>query len=53
MLIGCEGGPCTSRLVRYPPPIEIAEGPLGVYVLDERGTPEQPDYVYVYVAERM
>jgi hypothetical protein len=53
MLVACEGGPNSSRLVHYPPPLEIDIGHLGVYVLHDRGTPEQPEYVYVYIAERM
>jgi hypothetical protein len=52
MLVPCEGGPCTSRLVLFPPPLELPEGSLGVYVLDERPG-EWPELVYVYVAERM
>jgi hypothetical protein len=39
--------------VRFPPPAEILEGPLAVYVLDERGTDDEPEYVYVFVPERM
>jgi hypothetical protein len=53
LLVPCEGGPCTSRLVRYPPPLEFEEGHLGVYVLDERGPADDPEYVYVYVPERL
>ncbi len=53
ILVACDGGPNISRLVRFPPPLEIDVGRLGVYVLDDRGTREQPEYVYVYVAERM
>jgi hypothetical protein len=39
MLIPCDGGPSTSRLVRYPPPLEIEERG-GVYVLIDDGRPE-------------
>lgn len=34
---GHGGGPCTSRLVTYPPPIEILDGG-GIYVLNDDGT---------------
>ena len=51
------GGRCVmpgiARLVHFPPPLEIEVGHGGVYVLDERGDPDQPEYVYVYVTERM
>ena len=53
LLVPCEGGPCTSRLVRSPPPLEFEEGHLGVSMLDERGPADDPEYVYVYVPERM
>jgi hypothetical protein len=53
MLVACEGGPCGSQLVRYPPPLEIEEGRRSVYVLDERGTADKPEYVYVFVEEKM
>ena len=46
MLIRCEGGPCQSRLVRYPPPIEI-EDRGGVYVLVDEGEPERWWYEFV------
>lgn len=39
MLIPCEGGPSSSRLVRYPPPLEIEERG-GTYVLVDDGPPE-------------
>ena len=39
MLIPCDGGPCRSRLVRYPPPLEIAERG-GTYVLVDDGPAE-------------
>jgi hypothetical protein len=53
MLIACEGGPWISRLLRYPPPFEIEVGTDGVYVLDERDTPDGTYPVYVYVPQRM
>jgi len=53
MLISCEGGPGIARLVHYPPPLEIEEGHHGMYVLDERGDPDHPEYIYVYVDEKM
>jgi hypothetical protein len=46
MLIPCAGGPCTSRLERYPPPLEIEERE-GMYVLADDGSPEQWQYVFV------
>ena len=56
MLISCEGGPLWSRVVYYPPPLEIEVGNDGVYVLDERpgsGGVSGNDWVYVFVPERM
>ena len=46
MLIPCEGGPSISRLVRYPPPLEIEERG-GIYVLVDDGPPEQWRYDFV------
>ena len=46
MLIRCEGGPSTSRLVRYPPPVEIAEHG-GLYVLVDDGPLEQWRYDFI------
>jgi hypothetical protein len=46
MLIRCEGGPSTSRLERYPPPVEIVER-TGVYVLVDDGPPTQWWYEFV------
>jgi hypothetical protein len=46
MLIACEGGPSRSRLVRYPPPLEIEERG-GVYVLVDDGPPERWRYQFV------
>lgn len=46
MLIPCDGGPSTSRLVRYPPPLEIEERG-GMYVLVDDGPPEQWRYDFV------
>lgn len=46
MLIPCDGGPSISRLVRYPPPVEI-EAPGGVYVLIDDGRPELWRYEFV------
>jgi hypothetical protein len=48
MLVWCSGGPSTSRLVRYPPPVEIAELG-GTYVLVDEGPPEH--WRYDFVAE--
>jgi hypothetical protein len=46
MLIPCEGGPCISRLVRYPPPLEIEERG-GMYVLVDDGSAEHWTYEFV------
>ena len=46
MLVPCQGGPCTSRLVRFPPPLEIDE-PGGVYVLVDDGRPDEWRYDFV------
>ena len=49
MLIPCDGGPCTSRLVLFPPPLEIEERD-GVYVLVDDGSPESWRYDFVTAA---
>ncbi len=46
MLLPCDGGPSQSRLVRYPPPLEIDERD-GQYVLVDDGPPEQWHYQFV------
>jgi hypothetical protein len=46
MLIPCAGGPSISRLVRYPPPLEIEERG-GVYVLVDDGPPELWRYEFI------
>ena len=46
LLLGCEGGPSQSRLVHWPPPLEIAERG-GMYVLEDDGPPESWRYVFV------
>jgi hypothetical protein len=46
MLIPCEGGPSISRLVHYPPPLEILEGD-GMYVLVDDGPPTHWRYDFV------
>jgi hypothetical protein len=46
MLIPCDGGPSRSRLVRYPPPLEIDERE-GTYVLLDDGPPERWRYEFV------
>ena len=46
MLVPCTGGPSISRLVRFPPPLEVAaEG--GLYVLVDEGPPEAWSYEFV------
>ena len=53
MLIGCRGGgPSRTRLVRYPPPLEITEHG-GMYVLVDDGPPADWRYDWVpVVADR-
>ena len=46
MLIRCDGGPSQSRLVRYPPPLEVEETE-GLYVLVDDGPPDQWWYQFV------
>ena len=46
MLIGCVGGPSQSRLVTWPPPLEIVERG-GMYVLDDTGEPDEWRYLFV------
>jgi hypothetical protein len=46
MLIPCEGGPSISRLVRFPPPFEIAED-AGMYVLVDEGPAHLWHYDFV------
>ena len=49
MLIRCEGGPAISRLVTFPPPLEVSVTG-GLYVLvDEDERPE--DWFYDFVPE--
>ena len=46
MLIGCEGGPCQSRLEAFPPRLEIQEK-TGIYVLVDDGPCETWTYLFV------
>lgn len=47
MLIPCAGGgPCISRLVYYPPPLEVEERG-GMYILVDDGPPDQWRYDWV------
>jgi hypothetical protein len=46
MLIRCEGGPSTVRLVPYPPPVEIEERG-GIYVLVDDGPAELWRYDFI------
>ena len=50
LFIRCDGGPCISRLVTYPPPLEIADSG-GLYVLNDDGP--QHDWVYFWLATDM
>lgn len=49
-LVACEGGPCggLGLLVELPIPLEVEREGGGIYVLDERGTDEDPEYVYIW-----
>jgi hypothetical protein len=49
LFIGCDGGPCTSRLETFPPRLEINERD-GVYVLHDVGP--RYEWVYVFVPRR-
>lgn len=44
--VPCHGGPCTSRLERFPPRLEISERD-GMYVLEDDGPRESWRYVFV------
>jgi hypothetical protein len=46
MLLWCEGGPSRSRLVTFPPPLEIDERG-GIYVLVDHGPPQGWHYQFV------
>ncbi len=46
VFVRCEGGPCISRLVDYPLPLEIADWG-GLYVLDDDGTQDEWNYFWV------
>jgi hypothetical protein len=46
MLLPCDGGPSQSRLVRWPPPLEIDER-HGMYVLVDDGPPEHWRYEFI------
>ena len=46
MLIPCDGGPSTSRLERFPPPLEVEER-TGTYVLVDDGEPAEWRYLFV------
>ncbi len=46
MLVPCEGGPSISRLVEFPPPLEIEEH-NGLYVLVDDGPTGEWRYEFV------
>ena len=50
ILLPCDGGPSQSRLVTFPPPVEIAERG-GLYVLEDSGPPA--DWCYRWVPEAL
>jgi hypothetical protein len=46
MFLQCKSGPCTSRLERFPPPLEIEERE-GTYILEDDGPIEECRYLFV------
>ena len=46
LFVRCEGGPCRSRLERFPPPFEVEENG-GTYVLVDGGAPLEWTYLFV------
>jgi hypothetical protein len=46
LFIPCEGGPSTSRLECWPPPLEVEERD-GTYVLVDEGPPQDWRYLFV------
>jgi hypothetical protein len=46
MLLRCDGGRRSSRLERFPPPLEVEERE-GVYVLVDDGPPSEWRYIFV------
>lgn len=46
IFIACEGGPCQSRLERFPPRLEVEERD-GLYVLADEGPRDEWRYVFV------
>ncbi|HTU37880.1 MAG TPA: hypothetical protein VMF35_07675 [Acidimicrobiales bacterium] len=46
LFVQCEGGPCRSRLERFPPQLEIEERG-GMYVLVDEGDPADWRYLFV------
>ena len=46
LLVRCEGGPCQSRLERFPPQLEIDERG-GMYVLIDEGDPANWRYLFI------
>ena len=46
MLIACDGGPSNSRLIHWPPPLEIPDRG-GLYVLTDDGPLEQWHYHWI------
>lgn len=49
MFVQGEGGPCLSRLERFPPQLEIEERG-GTYVLIDRGEPHEWRYLFVPIS---
>ena len=46
LFVGCEGGPCASRLETFPPRLEIEER-TGTYVLVDDGP--RSDWRYLFI----
>ncbi len=51
VFIGCEGGPCLSRLETFPPRLEIPEKG-GIYVLVDDGPHDAWTYLFVATIDR-
>lgn len=52
-LVAAEGGPCggLGLLVPLPIPLEVEREGGGLYVLEERGSEDEPEFVYVWVEQ--
>ncbi len=50
-LVACEGGPCggLGLLVELPIPLEVEREGGGLYVLEQRGKADEPEFVFVWI----